>query len=766
MSRFHYWQFLINKEGQPIPDANITVYLAGTDTSAHIYFDEFGSNTTNEAPQVITNNMGYFEFWVGDASEEYGYQKGQKFKLEWEKPGVALGEIDWIDIFPHVAEVDETDPTSNAKNKVVSNKLAFRWEQHKDSTLQTDGFPIHGIEAVNELDVDTFSNKVISNFLAKRWNDHSLESFGTMPASATPHGLTPVDDSNDDNSFDKLISNKILFDINQEITTINDLLTTIGGGNAGNIFLPFTLGSTWDITHNFGTKYVSVTCFGTDDLEVTPKSIELTDMNNCTVTFHEPIQGYAVITGNVILGDDSTPPFEIVGDHGSLTGLLSDDHPIYALLDGTRPFTEPIGGETPVNPSHLATKFYVDDEISNILIDHSRISNSFLGDDHIQYVHIDGRRGFRNPITGVTPIEDSHLATKFYVDNNSTTSHGDLTNTAMDDHEQYVHIDGRRAFTHNISGIIPVAPDHLVTKAYVDGNIISSGNAGSFYLPFSVSDTWNISHNFGIKYVAVTIYDNADIEVRPAKIELDDLNNCTVYFDEPVQGYAVVTGNAISGSAIIPPFEIVGDHGSLTGLLSDDHTIYVLSDGTRDFTSVVGGVTPVNPNHLATKAYVDDEILTRAYPHSRISNSSVGDDHLQYIHRDGRRAFQNPIRGQIPIEREHLSTKGYVDDGISNTVDYIDDEISDTRDYIDSSIGSLVLSQILKYDETVTSWDIEGINYSKVINHDINEDFPVVMIWDTIQKEVIVPIKIESIDNDTIKVIVSTNNNMIVKVRT
>ena len=50
MSRFHYWQFLINKEGQPIPDANITVNLAGTDTSAYVYFDEFGSNTTNETP--------------------------------------------------------------------------------------------------------------------------------------------------------------------------------------------------------------------------------------------------------------------------------------------------------------------------------------------------------------------------------------------------------------------------------------------------------------------------------------------------------------------------------------------------------------------------------------------------------------------------------------------------------------------------------------------------------------------------------------------
>lgn len=49
----------------------------------------------------------------------------------------------------------------------------------------------------------------------------------------------------------------------------------------------------------------------------------------------------------------------------------------------------------------------------------------------------------------------------------------------------------------------------------------------------------------------------------------------------------------------------VVDHGNLTGLLDDDHPQYSLVNGTRAFTSTVGGITPVLPGHLATKGYVD-----------------------------------------------------------------------------------------------------------------------------------------------------------------
>ncbi len=50
------------------------------------------------------------------------------------------------------------------------------------------------------------------------------------------------------------------------------------------------------------------------------------------------------------------------------------------------------------------------------------------------------------------------------------------------------------------------------------------------------------------------------------------------------------------------------DHGTLSGLGDDDHTQYILVDGTRAFTGVVGGIDPTLSTHLATKNYVDTEI--------------------------------------------------------------------------------------------------------------------------------------------------------------
>jgi hypothetical protein len=49
-----------------------------------------------------------------------------------------------------------------------------------------------------------------------------------------------------------------------------------------------------------------------------------------------------------------------ISDHGSLGGLTDDDHAHYSLVSGARPFTGTVGGVTPVADSDLATKAYVD----------------------------------------------------------------------------------------------------------------------------------------------------------------------------------------------------------------------------------------------------------------------------------------------------------------------------------------------------------------------------------------------------------------------
>jgi hypothetical protein len=162
MARTHYWQFLINKEGQPITDAEISVYEAGTLNPVRIFNSEFGSSYTSLTPQITTNEKGYFEFWVADNEETAGYPPSQKFKIAWDKTGIESGYVDWIDILDFVNyPVDETDAANVVKNKTVSNALAYKWDKHTTKLVENE--VVHGLSAVDPNSQDTTYNKVVSN---------------------------------------------------------------------------------------------------------------------------------------------------------------------------------------------------------------------------------------------------------------------------------------------------------------------------------------------------------------------------------------------------------------------------------------------------------------------------------------------------------------------------------------------------------------------------------------------------------------------------
>jgi len=55
--------------------------------------------------------------------------------------------------------------------------------------------------------------------------------------------------------------------------------------------------------------------------------------------------------------------------------------------------------------------------------------------------------------------------------------------------------------------------------------------------------------------------------------------------------------------------ESTGIHSGLLGLDSDDHSQYILVDGSRGFTSPISGIAPIADLDLATKKYVDDTEL-------------------------------------------------------------------------------------------------------------------------------------------------------------
>ncbi|MCK5017443.1 MAG: hypothetical protein KAS32_10285, partial [Candidatus Peribacteraceae bacterium] len=207
MSRYHQWGFIVNEAGEPIENAEITVKLAGTEEPAVVYYDEFGNSSSIDdpalsvGPQLSTLSNGYYEFWIGDVSEPYGYRNEQKFKIEWIRVGVAHGEVDYINIFPLGPQIDPVSivacvSPSTVMNKLVSDFLACGWESHVESEVilrSGDFVSVHGIEFVDVEELDTRPNKLINNYYGWHWDHHRLSTVQSYhPSAGSPHGMGEV----------------------------------------------------------------------------------------------------------------------------------------------------------------------------------------------------------------------------------------------------------------------------------------------------------------------------------------------------------------------------------------------------------------------------------------------------------------------------------------------------------------------------------------------------------------------------------------------
>jgi hypothetical protein len=109
MSRIHYWKYIINSEGQVIPDTPLTIEVQ-TGGNAFVYLQESGGSPTDTAPQVTSDASGFVEFWVGNINETSGYPPRTKFKLSWTDDD-GLVEIENVDIVPNTAQFT-SDTTS------------------------------------------------------------------------------------------------------------------------------------------------------------------------------------------------------------------------------------------------------------------------------------------------------------------------------------------------------------------------------------------------------------------------------------------------------------------------------------------------------------------------------------------------------------------------------------------------------------------------------------------------------------------------------
>ena len=171
MARIDYWQYLIDKQGNPLQNAEVRVYLAGTLIEANIFLDNtFGSFTQSSVSDLKTDIHGFFQFWIGDEWEvEGGYTVDQQFKLIWQNTIDSIQEeVDDIYVFAPVRPIEIGDSIQGELdnkdlNRVISNSEGFKWNNHVDSIVPSAS--PHDLEPVVFFNIDTVPNRVVSDKL-------------------------------------------------------------------------------------------------------------------------------------------------------------------------------------------------------------------------------------------------------------------------------------------------------------------------------------------------------------------------------------------------------------------------------------------------------------------------------------------------------------------------------------------------------------------------------------------------------------------------
>ena len=250
MARIDYWQYLVDRQGRPLQDAEVRVYLAGTLIEADIYLNAtFGSPTKSSTEDLKTNRYGFIQFWVGDQWEvEGGYTEDQQFKVVWQNTIDGITEtIDDVYVFTPVRPIEISD-LDKTRDKVISNKQGHKWNRHVDSIVPSAS--PHDLEPVVWFDLYGKQNKVISNKLGYQ-----------MYEMAETASVTPID-----------ISASRFY--TEDITS----WTTSGGKYYK------------DITHSFNNYYPIIKVFKLDsDYEIKPEKLESVNPNTTRIWLAEGI---------------------------------------------------------------------------------------------------------------------------------------------------------------------------------------------------------------------------------------------------------------------------------------------------------------------------------------------------------------------------------------------------------------------------------------------------------------------------------------------
>lgn len=334
MARVHKWYFLVNQAGEPIEGASVWITLAGTGgktgVPAWIYFDEFGSSGTRTVPQLTTLENGYFEFWI-DEDEDFdvcntsevddatatSYGFNQKFCISWDKPTIASGLIDYVDIFPpnrYFQPADLTSCSDTLMNKVVSNELACLWNEHSTADIRVDPYRsaptlIHGFELLDTTEPNDIANKIITNNQGWLWDIHeastvhefALSGFwelGGQQITDPPHDIRKLDTTDTGvqwSKWNKVVSNEYMYNIEQDLAAIKFDIFTISSALTAGVDAIWSLGADGyetTLNHALDIEFPNVTCYGRYGSEwmlMKTAEVEYVNTNNLKITINHDI---------------------------------------------------------------------------------------------------------------------------------------------------------------------------------------------------------------------------------------------------------------------------------------------------------------------------------------------------------------------------------------------------------------------------------------------------------------------------------------------